>query len=157
MQPQRTIIQGFIPAFKCGCHSRSVRGPYQTHSSLQDLLVLQSFHKHLIFPFSLFLFLSFSHFPYHYAVSRMCDVWCSSCFLSPGLLIGVTAFTGTLVYCVNVEELRLDECLGKNPKPFLGLAACSASKPCTFIAIQNVFAFMSCINNYCIMFMLPIY
>lgn len=48
--------------------------------------------------------LSFSHFPYHYAVSRMCGVWCSSCFLSPGLLIGVTAFTCTLVYCVSVEE-----------------------------------------------------
>jgi len=102
-------FRGFV---QCCYHSRTLqcaRGPYQTLSSLQDRSVLQSFRTHLTFPFSLFLSLSFSHFPYHYTVSRMCGVWCSSCFLSPGLLIGVTAFTGTLVYCVSVKEQRLNE------------------------------------------------
>lgn len=77
----------------------------------------------------------------------MCGVWCSSCFLSPGLLIGVTAFTGTLVYCVNVEEQWLDELWAFRWKPK------TLSLPC-IIAIQN--ACLSCINNYCIMLGLPI-
>lgn len=98
------LFNAAITLGPCSVHVALMR-----HSLLFKTSQFSSHFTSISYSLSFFSSLSFSHFPYHYSVSRMCGVWCSSCFLSPGLLIGVTAFTGTLVYCVSVKEQRLDE------------------------------------------------